>query len=359
MNNSLLRKLFLFIVISAIFAAYLAIIATDSTKAAEKTYAGWAVGETSGGYGTIQYSQDSGATWTRQGSPANIPNVHLQGVATVDENTCWVTGEPADGYGTILRTEDGGATWTRQGSPATIPNVTMAKIYILDRNTAWVVGNPGVVLFANDGGQTWQNKTTADVPNVLLQGVFAIDVNNVWATGYMAGGRDTILRTSDGGATWVNKGAPHDSRSKYLLDVSAPSGDVAWACGNGYMVIRTLDNGLNWSKSFPAGGEYDANSIHGFDADNAWVATDGDGIYRTYDGGQTWNEQHPKRENSYLMCINALDTDTAWVCGLGLGGVIHHTSDGGQVWHEQLVSGAGFSGISMVAVEKPLPYTGR
>ncbi len=99
-----------------------------SAAPAQESYAGWVVGGSNSGYGAIFRSIDGGATWTRQGSPATIPDVMLQGVAAIDPLTCWVVGGSNSGYGTILRTEDGGATWTRQGSPATIPDAGLAKI---------------------------------------------------------------------------------------------------------------------------------------------------------------------------------------------------------------------------------------
>lgn len=287
----------------------------------------------------------------------------MQQVVALDANNCWVVGNRVDGFGLILRTTDGGTTWTRQGSPASIPDTDILKIYALDKETAWAVGSSMTILFTDDGGNTWSNKVTADVPDVLLQGVYALDKNNVWVTGFNSGGRETILRTTNGGASWINKGGPEqifpDTPSLYMLDVSVANGGAIWACGNGYTVLRSIDNGDNWSRTYPSRGLYDANSIYGFDADNAWVVTDSDGIYRTTDGGITWTHQPLEHTNSYLLSLCVLDTQVAWASGHNSSqGVIHHTADGGVTWNKQFETTARLVGISFVPVVQALPYTG-
>ena len=194
---------------------------TQTAQAPEKTYAGWAVGDSTDGYGTILHSTDSGATWTRQGSAQDIPDTNFSRAAAIDPLTCWVIGGISNGYGTILRTEDGGQTWMRQGSASEIPASEFFKISIVDRNTAWVVGTPAAILFTDDGGRTWTSKKTSNIPNILLQGVYALDANNVWVTGDIDNGYGTIFRTTDGGATWERKGSPSDVPNSALLDLPA------------------------------------------------------------------------------------------------------------------------------------------
>jgi len=57
------------------------------------------VGHSDSGYGTIFHSTNGGDIWTRQGSPATIPDTMLQAVAAIDLLTCWVVGESACGEG--------------------------------------------------------------------------------------------------------------------------------------------------------------------------------------------------------------------------------------------------------------------
>ena len=311
-------------------------------------YVGWAVGDNLDGYGTILRSTDGGATWTRQGSPQDIPDVMLGSVVALDPLTCWVVGETAGGYGTILRTEDGGATWTRQGSPATIPDAGLAKISAVDRDTAWVVGTPGAILFTEDGGRTWAQKQTADIPPVLLQGVYALDAENVWVTGDIEGGYGTIFRTSDGGASWQRKGSPADVPDAALLDVHASDSDTAWIASRGstappgVSVLHTDDNGASWIDQDLGTGMLDTNSLTTIGDNIVWVATDADGIYRT-DNAKDFVRQDAAhgKYSYYLVCIQALDENTAWAAGPAGGGpassgIVEHTTDGGKTWVNQL-----------------------
>jgi photosystem II stability/assembly factor-like uncharacterized protein len=332
----------------------------DDPDAAEH-YVGWVVGYNDSGFGTIFHSTDGGATWERQGSPAEIPDVYLQSVAAIDPLTCWVVGESADGYGTILRTEDGGDTWVRQGSPATIPNGGLAKISVVDRNTAWVVGTPGIILFTDDGGATWTQMQTADIPPVLLQGVYALDAENVWITGDIDSGYGTIFRTEDGGASWQRKGSPADVPDSALLDVHASDADTAWIASRGVTkppavsVLHTEDNGASWIDQDLGTGLLDTNSLTTIGDNIVWVATDADGIYRTDNAKDFVRQEAYHGKYSYsLVCIQALDADTAWAAGPAGGGsghtagIVEHTSDGGKTWVKQLEVDIGLQAVSFV-----------
>ncbi len=369
MYNGVMRKMPVVLaaaaLLAALFCAALPAVPTASAQtsqpsasATSERYVGWAVGDNDSGYGAIFHSTDGGATWTRQGSPATIPDVMLESVAALDPLTCWVVGETAGGYGTILRTEDGGATWTRQGSPATIPDAGLAKISALDRNTAWVVGTPGIILFTRDGGATWTQKQTADIPPVLLQGVYALDAGNVWVTGDIDNGYGTIFRTSDGGASWQRKGSPADVPESALLDVHASDADTAWIASRGatkppaVSVLHTDDNGASWIDQDLGTGLLDTNSLTTIGDSIVWVATDADGIYRSGNAQDfVRQEAYHGKYSYYLVCIQALDESTAWAAGPAGGGptpsgIVEHTSDGGKTWEKQLEIDIGLHSVS-------------
>jgi photosystem II stability/assembly factor-like uncharacterized protein len=330
----------------------------QAASASAEHYVGWAVGGPDSGYGAIFRSVDGGANWTRQGSPADIPDVMLEDVAAIGPLNCWVVGERDSGYGTILRTEDGGATWTRQGSPATIPDAGLAKISVLDRNTAWVVGTPGTILFTEDGGRNWAQKQTADIPPILLQGVYALDKDNVWVTGDTYGGYGTIFHTEDGGASWHRKGSAADVSDAALLDVSAVDEDTAWITSRGnpssptYSVLYTDDNGATWTGQTLV-AFFDTNSVTTIGEHIVWVSTDADGIYRS-DNAKDFVQQdsYHGKYSYYLVCIRALDANTAWAAGpasVGPGeaaGIVEHTSDGGKTWVGQLEIDIGLQAVS-------------
>ncbi|MDI6797988.1 MAG: hypothetical protein QMD09_13645, partial [Desulfatibacillaceae bacterium] len=95
---------------------------------------GWAVGDATGGYGTILKTKDGGMNWVRQGDAATVPDANLNGVAVLDKDTLWVVGDFSEGSPTILRSEDGGQTWVRQGENDNLPQSGLLDIYALNRD---------------------------------------------------------------------------------------------------------------------------------------------------------------------------------------------------------------------------------
>ncbi len=329
--------------------------------ASEARYAGWSVGNSLGGYGTILHTTD-GEHWARQGSAGTIPDVALAGVAALDAGNCWVVGSNVDGYGTILRTIDGGATWVRQGSAATVPDEGLLKISAVDAETAWATGSNGTVIFTADGGATWTSKHTGDIPLVNLQGVFAIDADNVWVTGGPDGGYGTICRTNDGGASWERKGGPGIFPVSQIQDVHAVDLDNAWfvnqTTGGSEPVmsaLQTTDGGETWT-GFRLGTAGDTNAVTTVSDDVVWAVCDYSGIFRTDDNGADgFPPQTAAPGSLYLMCIDAENSSTAWACGgihdgTGEHGIIEHTSDGGATWVSQAEPLTGLSGISVVSL---------
>jgi photosystem II stability/assembly factor-like uncharacterized protein len=303
---------------------------------------GWVVGPSVGGYGTIIRTTDGGATWVRQGSAAQIPDVYLRGVWAIDANNAWVVGAQSDGYGVILRTTDGGTTWMRQGSPAQIPAADLERVSAIDGNTAWVVGSQGVILHTADGGNTWTQQGQGTVLPGDYNGVTAVDAQNVWVVGATLDLTGVIFRTTDGGTTWVRQGQSLDVlNGHYLISIYAVDTDTAWAVGRD-TIIHTSDGGTTWiTQTLPSVGTLDVNDVFAVDRNTAWTATDFGGIYFSQNGGTTWIHQTvpPGVEGYHLIRISAIEAQTAWVIGPAIsyppGGVVLHTEDGGNTWVEQ------------------------
>ena len=66
-------------------------------------------------------------------APVPAPNFVRAAPSAAAGEHCvgWAVGGPDSGYGAIFRSTDGGATWTRQGSPATIPDVMLEAVAAL------------------------------------------------------------------------------------------------------------------------------------------------------------------------------------------------------------------------------------
>jgi len=199
----------------------------------------WAVGT-----GTILNSSDGGATW-RNTCPAEYSSTLLQGVTTTDGRHVWVTGGNKDGYATILYSDNGGASWTRQGTAGDVTGVDhVIGVAAADNKKLWAVGggaHPGnIVLATTDGGARWIKVHDAGLGDG--NEVSVVDARTVWTA------MDShVLLSLDGGATWES----HNTES-YTMGISAFSADQVWAVANGIRgaIFYTADGGATpWNRT--------------------------------------------------------------------------------------------------------------
>lgn len=316
---------------------------------AASNYAGWAVGFSWDGYGTILRSTDSGETWTRQGSSEAsrsdfIADVNLADVFAVDSHTAWVVGSPDGNFATIYHTTDGGSTWQRKGSTTDVPNVDLAKVIAHGDKKVWAVGwrelpkRTSVILHSNDGGTTWTNQIPAEYENTALQGVYTPDGTNVWVTGANKNGYALILKSINAGQNWTRQSGGDVANADHLLGISAVDENTAWTVGgikDGYIALHTTDGGTTWVHQTDVDGLYDANEVYAVNASVVWAACD-HSVYWSTNGGENWDDStnHGQSLGPYTLGISAVSSQEAWAARGGLGGSIYHTTDGGSTWTE-------------------------
>jgi hypothetical protein len=102
----------------------------------------WRFGPT----GSIERSDDAGATWQRQASGVEAD---LLAGSAPSAAVCWAVGRG----GIVLRTADGSA-WTRLGSPT---SQDLVAIVAIDANRATVTAADGKRYETTDGGRTWRS----------------------------------------------------------------------------------------------------------------------------------------------------------------------------------------------------------
>lgn len=110
-------------------------------------------------------------------------------IATPNKKVSWRVGRA----GSIERSEDAGATWSLQTSGAV--SGLLAGSAPSD-SVCWVVGQLGTILRTLDSGQTW-TKVQAPVAEDI-RSVFAVSAQQ--ATIFTA---HATYQTTDGGATWT------------------------------------------------------------------------------------------------------------------------------------------------------------
>ena len=320
-------------------------------------YAGWAVGSSANGYGTILRTTDSGVTWTRQGgAQGQIAEAYFSSVYAVNPLTAWVVGNAASGYPTIYNTTDGGSTWLRQGSAATLPNVSLGKV-IVRGSDIWAVGQDAI-LHSSDGGTTWANRLPDGYGNIILQGLYTLDGKTVWVSGGNKDGYATLLKSEDAGLHWTRESGGDVSMADHLLGISAADEKNLWAVGgtgSGYIALHTTDGGTKWTTQAGFTGLYDINEVQALNDSEVWIAAD-NAVYRTTDGGENWNSESA---GPYTLDVSAVSALQAWavVSGSANIGEIWHTSDGGATWDVQ-GGMPGLSGVSFAVSAVPEPSGG-
>jgi len=100
------------------------------------------------GYGTIQFSTDSGRNWNW----APYKNDNYSAIEVL-ENRVWVCGRE----GSILRSLDGGQSWERlrNGTYIGEKKYRLNDIAFRNENEGFAVGEKGVVLYSRDAGAHW------------------------------------------------------------------------------------------------------------------------------------------------------------------------------------------------------------
>lgn len=218
---------------------------------------------------------DGGKTWTIvQDLPVSAPSA-ICGLSVVNESVVYASGTNyPDRPAGMIKSVDGGQTWTgwEMGDHASL----LVDTYFTNPERGWVVGGKGVdsnttrnkvkpvVLFTEDGGQTWVNRI-ADLEAELPFGEWGwkiqfLDdlVGFVSLENFKAG---AILKTTDGGLTWERKPINDQQGNANLEGIGFADENLGWVGGwgdinfSGGFSSQTTNGGDNWQ---------DANEIGSF-----------------------------------------------------------------------------------------------
>jgi uncharacterized protein with beta-barrel porin domain len=192
----------------------------------------WAVGT-----GVILHSGDAGVSW-KNTCPAEYGATLFQGVTTTDGVHVWATGGNKDGYATILYSDNAGASWTRQGGTGDVIVADhIIGIAAADNKKLWAVGGGlsvgNLVLATTDGGARWVKVHEGGLGDG--NEVSVVNASTIWTA------MDShVLRSLDGGATWES----HNTEL-FTMGISAFSTEQAWAVANGIRgaIFYTADGG--------------------------------------------------------------------------------------------------------------------
>lgn len=151
-------------------------------------------------------------------------------------------------------------------------------------------GNSGKYYRSGNGGVTYSSYTISGTPN--LYAIASIG-NDVW----MAGQNGNVYKTLKTVAPAVthNVGSASTLRSIYFID-----SNTGFVCGDGGVVYKSVNGGINWTLSNSGIPAIKLNSIAFAGANNGTVVGNNGAIYVTNNGGSSWTAQTSGTINNLL-----------------------------------------------------------
>ncbi|MDQ3193198.1 MAG: YCF48-related protein [Bacteroidota bacterium] len=201
--------------------------------------------------------------------------------------------------------------------------------------------------------QSVQLNALADNEWMALTSPVSTELKSVFFTsdniGYAVGNGGVILKTTDGGINWVTQisGTSVNLASIYFVDAN-----IGYIVGGGWdhIILKTQDGGASWTIIRQSvGGAGLLNSVYFTDI-NTGFAVGGTGggsglVLKTIDGGINWSTQNPDKN---VSSITFTDSNTGYAVGGYTGSRrIYKTIDEGINWTVLLseTSGGQFSSV--------------
>ena len=133
-----------------------------------------------------------------------------------------------------------------------------------------------------------------------------------------------------------------------LLGISFADTSVGYACGDGGLIIKTIDGGSNWSllSTGIVQNLWDIKVIPKSNGKKVIAVGEDNTVIKSMDGGVTWKSQViPFLAGSFVFGIQCLDSLNYFACGGDYGtfsGAVLRTKDGGATWTSTNVPGSIF-----------------
>jgi photosystem II stability/assembly factor-like uncharacterized protein len=152
------------------------------------------------------------------------------------------------------------------------------SIYTPDGTNVIAVGDNGLMFRSANSGATWGSYTVgAD----NLKSVFAVN-DDVWIAAANGKVYKTLKVTSP--VSSVSTGTANTLNSVMFVNTA-----TGFVCGDGGVVYKTVNGGVNWTSSNSGIPAVNLNSISFKDANNGVVVGAGGACYTTTNGGTSWS----------------------------------------------------------------------
>jgi photosystem II stability/assembly factor-like uncharacterized protein len=307
--------------------------------------------------GKVYRTTDGGATWNEAHTAGAIRSVYF-----VSPSVGYAVGRNA-----ILKTENGGAVWVPQGSPA----FDFKSVRCADAENCVLVTVGGALLYTDDGFETAPKGAGPEpacpecaVPQIVVAAdaaafqsatrvvsvgsveemgfsnnagrtytFVATGLSNAYtrlrptspSTVFAPGANGSVARTTDSGATWTRLGVPTNND---IVDVSFPDANTGYAVDGEGAVFRTDNGGGSWAILGDSGGVPRAITAS---ADGEVVTLIGPrGVRRAANGGANFDPvESPVVENAGLDDVDR--TGDGVIYASGKRALVFSTNEG-QTW---------------------------
>lgn len=268
---------------------------------------GWAVNSN----GDILNTTNGGASWQRQFHSDD----YLRCVGFANRSVGWVgTLGRQNQPGRLYHTKNSGKTWTQVANLPAIRPFFICGLYVVNESVVYASGTndpsrrPAAMMKTTDGGQTWTGWDMSEHATVLIDTYFTSPLQG-WVVGGKANVanparadlKPVVLYTEDGGQTWVNRAAnvpdfPFGEWGWKIQFLNSKVGFVALENFSAGAILKTLDGGLTWVRKPVNDQQRNANleGIGFINKQQGWVGGWGNASFTggfssaTLDGGDTW-----------------------------------------------------------------------
>lgn len=272
-----------------------------------------------GTYGNgVRRSTDGGLTWSS--ASAGLTSMNVYDLAVIGTDIFAAT----DGAG-VFRSSDGGQNWAPVNTGL---NRLAVRSLTVESNRifAATIGSatiPSAIFVSEDNGQSWQQFGSA-LPVALGDAIYLISNLKVIGGQVFAATNNGLLFSNGGTWTRAVTGLP----TRQFLGIGV-IGNRVLAGSFGLGIIRSDDNGLNWSMSNTG---LQANRILTIVASDNFICAGGEGgAFHSGDGGQTWTISNIVRSNGEKPLLNnLLLRGNSLYAGTNDG--VYVSQNGGQDW---------------------------
>ncbi len=222
----------------------------------------------------------------------------------------------------------------------------LSTIQFLDGKKGIGAGGVGALLITNDGGDTWEDRTTPGFSDFDgYTSIAYLSADNLMATTSSGGfykssdegvAFDLLFQEPNGGSFPAMHFANKDT-GFIIANVTTFLSEDPWTLYH-KIAYYTTDGGFTWDSAvnqFPTTSDYsqaaNAYDIKFLDSKIGFIVGDQGSIYKTTDGGHTWSKKTvPNDVTGILQSISIVNANIAYVSGWG--GAVLKTIDGGETW---------------------------